>query len=143
MVVKLRKKGTSDYFTTKVTLNQRFVESRFPSACYTVAGSFDVTSVPVGSVMTIPDQTNGDKYFRVISVLDDDTAFNRLLLQPLNGGRINTNMAITGPVTFTVTAVTEPEMDSRTGDVLMISNSSTEFNQNQDQTLSFRTVINF
>jgi hypothetical protein len=143
MVVKFRKKNTADYFTTKTTLNQRFVESRFPSACYTVSGAFDITSVPDGSIMTITDQTNGDKYYRVISVLDDDTAFNRLLLQPLNGGRINTNMVITGPVTFTVTAVTEPEMDSRTGDVLMISNSSTEFTQNQDQTLSFRTVINF
>jgi hypothetical protein len=143
MVVKLRKKGTADYFTSKTTLNQRFVESRFPSACYTVSGSFDIGSVPEGSIMTIPDQTNGDKYFRVISALDDDTAFNRLLLQPLNGGRINTNMTITGPVTFTVTSVTEPEIDFRTGDVLMISNSSSDFTQNQDQTLSFRTVINF
>jgi hypothetical protein len=143
-VVKLRKKLTSDYFITKTTLSQRFVESRFPSACYTVSGFFDVNSVPDGSIMTITDQTNGDKYYRVISTLEQqDSGFNRLLLQPLNGGRINTNMSISGPVTFTVTAVTEPEIDSRTGDVLMIANSSTEFTQNQDQTLSFRTVINF
>lgn len=142
-IVKVRLKGASDYFYTKTALSQKYVESRFPTACFNVTGVFDVNSVADNDIMTITDQTNGDKYYRVVSSLDAGVGYGKLLLHPLNGGTINTNMVISGSVTFTITNVTEPDMDIRTGEVLMISNNSTEFTQNQDQTLSFRTVINF
>jgi hypothetical protein len=141
--VKLRKKLTSDYITTKTAISQKLVESRFPTACYSVSGAFNYTLVNINDIFTITDQVNGDKYYRVISVMSLGSGTGRILLHPLNGGVININDIITGPVTFTVVDRTKPDIDVRTGDILVISNNSTEFTQNQDQSLTFRTVINF
>ena len=94
--------------------------------------------------MTITDQINGDKFYNVISVRTIDNTTKEMLLQPTNGGVINTNAVITnGTDSFIATKVVKPDIDTRTGDILMISNSSTSFTQNQDQSLSFRTIINF
>lgn len=141
--LKLLSASSADYFVTKAATNQEYLESRFPSACYTVKGTFVKADLKDQEILTITDQTNGDKYYRVISSEDLGGGYGKVLLQPLNGGKINTNMVITGAVTFTISEVLKPEIDTRTGDVLMIVNNSTEFTQDQDQTLSFRTVINF
>jgi hypothetical protein len=142
--MKLRKFQSSDYFVTNTALSQKYLESRFPTACYKVTGSFDINNFLPGTVITKTDQTNGDKYFNVISskqVNDDDV---QLLLQPTNGGDINNNVVLTnGASSFTVKSVIVPELDIRTGEILMISNSDIDFTQNQDQSLSFRTIINF
>ena len=142
--MRLRKFGTSDYFITNTALSQKFVESRFPVACYKVTSEFDINLVPIGSVLTITDQTNGDKYYNVISVRNILGNENELLLQPTNGGDINTNAVLSnGAVNFAAKKVVKPDIDVRTGDILMISNSDVDFTQNQDQSLSFRTIINF
>jgi hypothetical protein len=142
--MKLRKFGASDYFVTETALSQKFLESRFPVACYEVYGDFDINDVPPNSSITQSDQTNGDKYFNVISTESVTEATVRLLLQPTNGGVINNNNVLSNGITaFTVQKVIKPDIDTRTGEILMISNSDVDFTQNEDQSLSFRTIINF
>lgn len=142
--MKLRKFGTSDYFITNTALSQKLVESRFPNACYKVTGNFDPNNFGLNTQVTVTDQVNGDKFYNVISVRNIDESTNEILLQPTNGGVINTNAVISNSISsFTATKVVKPDIDTRTGDILMISNSSTSFTQNQDQSLSFRTIINF
>lgn len=142
--MKIRKKNASDYFITNTALSQKFIESRFPVACYRVQGSFTLANFPANTTVTLTDQINGNKTFIVISSQEFDTGVNEMLLLPIDGGTINNGVTLTnGTNSFSVLSYTEPALDRRTGELLMISNSSSSFTQNSDQTLSFRTIINF
>ena len=142
--MKIRKKNASDYFITNTALSQKFLESRFPVACYRVQGSFTLANFPPGTTVTLTDQVNGNKTFILISSQEYDTGANEMLLLPIDGGTINNGVTLTNGVnSFSVISYTEPALDRRTGELLMISNSSSSFTQNSDQTLSFRTIINF
>ena len=140
----IRKKNASDYFITNTALSQKFLESRFPVACYKVRGSFTLLNYPANTVVTLTDQANGNKTFIVISSKTFDTGVNEMLLMPIDGGTLNNGVTLTnGSNPFSVISYDEPALDRRTGDVLMISNNNSSFTQNSDQTLSFRTIINF
>ncbi len=142
--MKIRKKNASDYFITNTALSQKFLESRFPVACYRVRGSFSLLNYPTGTTVTMSDQTNGNKTFIVISSKDYDTGIKEMLLLPIDGGTLNNGVTLTnGTNPFSVVSFNEPALDRRTGEVLMIANNSSSFTQNSDQTLSFRTIINF
>jgi len=67
------------------------------------------------------------------------------LLMPIDGGTLNNGVTLSkdGLNPFSVISYDEPALDRRTGDMLMISNNNSSFTQNSDQTLSFRTIINF
>lgn len=142
-VATLRKKLSADYFITKTAISSNYVESRFPVACYKVRGDFNLVDYPAGTVLTLTDQTNGDKKFTVISGRDIVTE-KELLILPTNGGTINNGVTLSNGIqSFSVSTYNNPEIDRRTGDILMISNSNSTFTQNSDQTLSFRTIVNF
>lgn len=142
-VVTLRKKLAADYFITNNATSHKLVESRFPVACYKVRGDFNLVDFPAGTELTLTDQTNGDKQFIVISGRDITTE-KELLIVPTNGGTINNGVTLSnGTESFSVSTYDNPEIDRRTGDILMISNSNSTFTQNSDQTLSFRTIVNF
>lgn len=142
--MKIRKKNASDYFITNTTLSQKFLESRFPVACYKVRGNFTLANYPANTTVTLSDQVNGTKTFIVISSKYYDVGVNEMLLLPIDGGTLNNGMTLTnGSTPFSVLSYDEPALDRRTGDVLMIANNSSSFTQNADQTLSFRTIINF
>jgi hypothetical protein len=142
--MKIRKKLASDYFITNTALSQKFLESRFPVACYKVRGSFTLANYPANTNVTLSDQLNGTKNFIVISSKDYEGATKEMLLLPIDGGTLNNGMTLTnGSNPFSVLSYDEPALDRRTGEVLMIANNSSSFTQNADQTLSFRTIINF
>lgn len=142
--MKIRKKNAADYFITNTALSQKFLESRFPVACYKVRGSFSLVNYPANTTVTLSDQVNGTKTFIVISSKTFDTGVNEMLLLPIDGGTLNNGMTLTnGSNPFSVLSYDEPALDRRTGEVLMIANNSSSFTQNSDQTLSFRTIINF
>jgi hypothetical protein len=142
--MKIRKKNASDYFITNTALSQKFLESRFPVACYKVRGNFTLGNYPANTTVTLSDQVNGTKTFIVISSKYYDVGVNEMLLLPIDGGTLNNGMTLTnGSNPFSVLSYDEPALDRRTGDVLMIANNSSSFTQNADQTLSFRTIINF
>ena len=142
--MKLRKKNASDYFITNTALSQKFLESRFPVACYKVRGNFTLGNYPANTTVTLSDQVNGTKTFIVISSKTFEPGVNEMLLLPIDGGILNNGMTLTnGANPFSVLSYDEPALDRRTGDVLMIANNSSSFTQNADQTLSFRTIINF
>jgi len=141
----IRKKNASDYFITNTALSQKFLESRFPVACYKVRGSFTLANYPANTTVTLTDQANGNKTFIVISSKTFDTGINEMLLMPIDGGILNNGVSLSnnGANPFSVISYDEPALDRRTGDMLMISNNNSSFTQNSDQTLSFRTIINF
>jgi hypothetical protein len=140
----IRKKNASDYFITNTALSQKFLESRFPVACYKVRGGFTLLNYPANTTVTLTDSVNGNKTFIVISSKTFDTGVNEMLLMPIDGGTLNNGVTLTnGSNPFSVISYDEPALDRRTGDLLMIANNSSSFTQNSDQTLSFRTIINF
>jgi hypothetical protein len=140
----IRKKNASDYFITNTALSQKFLESRFPVACYKARGGFTLANYPANTTVTLTDSVNGNKTFIVISSKTFDTGVNEMLLMPIDGGTLNNGVTLTnGSNPFSVISYDEPALDRRTGEVLMISNNSSSFTQNSDQTLSFRTIINF
>jgi len=140
----IRKKNASDYFITNTALSQKFLESRFPVACYKVRGAFTLLQYPANTTVKLTDQANGEKTFIVISSKTFDTGINEMLLMPIDGGTLNNGVTLSnGTNPFSVISYDEPALDRRTGDVLMISNNNSSFTQNSDQTLSFRTIINF
>lgn len=142
--MKLRKKNASDYFITNNSLSQKFLESRFPVACYVVRGKFSLLNFIAGTSLTLTDQTNGNKTFIIISAQAYDTSTNEMLLLPIDGGKLNTGATLSnGTYSFSILSLNNPALDRRTGEVLMISNNYSSFTQNSDQTLSFRTIINF
>lgn len=142
--MKLRKKYTSNYFITNNTQSQKLLESRFPVACYIVRAKFSLLNFIAGTSLTYTDSVNGEKKFIIISTQVYDTTFNEMLLLPIDGGILNTGTTLSNGVnSFSVNSFIEPALDRRTGEVLMISNNSSAFTQNNDQTLSFRTIINF
>jgi hypothetical protein len=142
--MKIRKKNASDYFITNTALSQKFLESRFPVACYKVRGSFSLLDFTAGTTVTLTDSLNGNKTFIIISTQTFDTGINEMLILPIDGGALNNGVTLTNGVkSFSVVSYNEPALDRRTGEVLMISNNDSSFTQNSDQTLSFRTIINF
>ena len=142
--MKIRKKNAANYFITNTAISQKFLESRFPVACYKVRGSFTLANYPANTTVTLSDQVNGTKTFIVISSKFYDIGVNEMLLLPIDGGTLNNGMTLTnGSTPFSVLSYDEPALDRRTGEVLMIANNSSSFTQNADQTLSFRTIINF
>lgn len=144
--MELTKSTTTDYFVTTFALSQKLNEARFPVACYKVRGNFDVANYPADSVISVTDQVNGAKDFVVVASKVLDSSLSELLLAPTNGGEISNGTTIqhkTGTAyAFSVVSYDKPAIDVRTGEILMVNNT-TAFTHNADQTLSFRTVINF
>lgn len=144
--MELTKNTTTDYFITTFALSQKLNEARFPTACYKVRGSFDQANYPADTEVIISDQVNGNKNFVVVSSKVIDSSVTELLLAPTDGGTVTNGATIqrkTGTAyPFSVISYDKPAIDVRTGEILMINNT-TAFTHNADQTLSFRTVINF
>jgi hypothetical protein len=116
---------------------KRYYITAAGSACYLVEGTLvgdlfpeDQTVATAGSVKTLRTVTSSD---------------NKLLVQSLDGtipaiGDIFFNAAETAY--FTVTAVTDPQVNKRTGEIMFIDNRLA-FTSSEEQTVTFRSFIKF
>jgi hypothetical protein len=98
----------------------------------------DISPYTVDTVLTNAD----DAEFRIIAV---DQLTTRMLLLPLANKKIVAQavLNIKGSInSFIVTSVISPDIDRRTGDILFVENRS-PYNQTTDQSVTFRTVLNF
>jgi hypothetical protein len=120
------------------------IETIFPIACYKVRGSFLSAgdSFANGDELVLADATNGDKKFIVIHqrVIEGNTEF---LLSSINGGELNINATLTSNAKqFKVLSFDEPEIDKRSGDILVMS-GYTNFSQNESRVSTIRTILSF
>ena len=138
MEVFLTTDPTKSFFAQN-SMKQTVVDVPLANTCYTVSGLTDTIPFTVDSLVI---NTNNNKEFRVISV---DAVNKKLLLMPLSNGTIvngNTINKKDSLVNFVASDVIEPNVDRRTGDILFIENRL-PINQTDDQSVTFRTVLQF
>ncbi len=126
-------------FTVLTSEYRKIIQTSSLNCSYIVDTNItDITPYTVDTVLT-----NGDNAeFRIISV---DQLTKRLLILPLANKKIVAQdvLNIKGSVTsFIVTGVVSPDIDRRTGDILFVENRE-PYNQTADQSVTFRTVLNF
>jgi hypothetical protein len=107
------------------------------SACYLVEGTLVGDSFPEDQLVATAGSV---KILRTVTSED-----NKLLAQSLDGtipaiGDIFFNAAETAY--FTVTAVTNPQINKKTGEILFIDNRLA-FTSSEEQTVTFRSFIKF
>ena len=110
--------------------------AQIASAAYVVTpDSFVAGSYPVDTIL----ESAGKEY----TVIANDGT--NLLVLPADNGTLSVgsvlNIQGTG-VTFTIAELVEPAFDRKTGDLLFIDNRA-PFSQTEDQTVTFRTVIQY
>ena len=123
------------------TRNQSLVDSSIGCTCYAVTGAVDVAQFPTDSeIINLYDGVKPSRRFKVVAA-----SATALLLLPLNGGDVVAGNVLNknnSAITFIATAVVAPNVDKLTGEVIMIDSRSA-FNQTDDQTVTFRTLIKF
>jgi hypothetical protein len=116
------------------------IDSDIACACYSVSGVFNNSLWAADTRVEI-----GSKKFLVVSTELSNAGVNRMLLLPLNSGSISPGEVInipSTPTTMTALTVMPPNVDKTTGSMLLIDNRPA-FTQTSDQTVSFRTVLQF
>ena len=116
------------------------LDSDIGSTCYSVKGIFD-------TAVWVADTTvqQGTSEFLIVSTDTSIAGETSMLLLPKDAGSLTIGDVINiknTSTTFTVTDVLEPNIDKNTGDILFIDNRPS-FIQTPDQTVSFRTIIEF
>ena len=116
---------------------KRYYITAAGSACYLIEGTLVGDSFPEDEAI---GNTAGTKSLRTVSSED-----NKLLVQSIDGtipviGDIFNNKADTA--SFTVTAVTDPQVNKRTGEILFVDNRLA-FTSSEEQTVTFRSFIKF
>lgn len=105
------------------------------STCWKLEGSFFAVDFPVGTVVTMSDST---AHFVVLSSVN-----NAMLVHSRNGLKPTLNKFISNGVdTFTITAVTNPNIDKYSGDLLYIDNRAV-FTPSAEQAVTLKTILNF
>ena len=124
-------------FTVETSVKLELADSQVINCCYTVSGLTDTSLFPADTTVI-----SNTKEFRVISV---DAVNNKLLLMPLDNGVLSTGSVINKKdslIQFTITELAAPDIDRRTGEILFIEDRDA-FNQTVDQSVTFRTVLQF
>jgi hypothetical protein len=116
---------------------KRYYITASGSSCFLVEGTLVGDSFPEDELV---NTTGSTKNLRTVTSED-----NKLLLQSLDGsipaiGDVYNNAAETA--NFTVTAVTNPQVNKRTGEILFIDNRLA-FTSSEEQTVTFRSFIKF
>lgn len=115
---------------------RKFINSA-GSACFKLEGTFLGDSYPED---TLIHTANNAKVMRVITSED-----NAILAIPTNGTvpvATDEFFNVAESASFTVTTVTEPDLDVLSGEVLYIDNRLA-FTSSEEQTVTFRTFIKF
>ena len=131
----LHKTGDSASFAVPTVTSNALVKGTFLSGCYTLTGTFNAAAFGADEILI-----KGTSTYVVVAITG-----TKLLVQPTNGGTIAVADILTKQSStnnYTVTTVAKPAFDRRTGDVLYIDNRAA-FNQTEDQSVSFRTVIKY
>ena len=105
------------------------------SACWVISGNISTTFFPADSVIS---ETATGKRFRIVT-----NTGSAILAQALDNFEpvIGTTF-VKGSNTFTASAVTPPNVDKYSGDMLFIDNKAA-FTPTADQSVTLRTVIRF
>ena len=106
------------------------------SACWAISGTANLTLFPADSIIY---KTDNDAQFRIVT----NTGVS-LLLQSLDNASIvsGNNFRNENGDLFTVSAVTPPNVDKYSGDLMFIDNKQA-FTPTADETVTLRTVIKF
>jgi len=106
------------------------------SACWAIGGTANLTLFPADSIIY---KTDNDAQFRIVT----NTGVS-LLLQSLDNASIvsGNNFRNENGDLFTVSAVTPPNVDKYSGDLMFIDNKQA-FTPTADETVTLRTVIKF
>ena len=122
---------------------QALVDTNLACTCYSVGGAGDVTQFPVDSeILNLYDTILPSRRFRVVA---QNVTLNLLLLLPLDGGAITTGDVLNksnSAITFVAGTTVAPNVDKLTGEIILID-TRLAFNQTEDQTVTFRTLIKF
>lgn len=123
-------------FTVGQVTSQNSVIEQLATAAYVVTpASFNSSLYPVDTILE-----NGTKTYTVIS--NDG---EKLLVLPKDGGvlQVGSELNIQGTgISFIIQELSAPSFDRKSGDLLFIDNRL-PFNQTEDQTVTFRTVIQY
>jgi len=118
------------------------LDSIIGSTCYAVTGAFDLT---VWIADTVIRNITDNHTYLIISSDTSVTGVTSLLVLPKTAGVLTAGAVInivgTG-TNETIVSVLGPNIDKNTGEILFIDNRPS-FIQTPDQTVSFRTVIEF
>ena len=103
------------------------------TAGFLLEGSFTGTDFEADSIIS----TSGGKNLQVITALDD-----KMLVISTDGSIpvVDDVFANDSAISFTITSLTEPNVDKYSGDILFIDNQ-VPFSATQEQEISFRTFI--
>lgn len=105
------------------------------STCWVLGGTFLATDYPVGTILTMTEST---ATFVVIAV-----ANNSMLVHSRNGLKPGLNKFISnGTDTFTVTSITNPDVDKYSGELLYIDNR-VALTPSAEQAVTLKTLFNF
>lgn len=129
-------------FTVENSKKRDLLDSAIGSTCYSVTGIFDLGAWLPDLVI---NAVGKNKTYLIVSTDTSVTGITKLLLKPRDAGilAVNDIININGTsVTATITSVMGPNIDKNTGEILFIDNRPA-FIQTPDQTVSFRTVIEF
>lgn len=123
-------------FTSSSVKYKPIIEAKTASFCYILNGSYSSVNFPIDTILT-----KGDKTFIIVA-----WGTNQVMIQPLDGGTLSNGDTLVKQSditkTLTVSNVTIPTADKRTGDILTIDNRI-GFYQSAEQAVSTRTVIKF
>ncbi len=125
-------------FTISMSEVRKYLSSNNISCCYYVSTTDDINLFDTDMLVT----NSQAKDFRIISL---DKVNKNLLILPLSNGTISTSSVINKKgtsISFTANTVVPPDIDKRTGDILFVENRL-PYNQTDDQSITFRTVLKF
>ena len=103
------------------------------TTAYTVSGTFNASDFPADTTIT-----SGDKTLYVVSAID-----NKLLaISKDESEPAVTDVFTDGTTSFTVSAVTDPDVNKYTGKMMFLDNRQS-YNQTDEQFVNFKTFIKF
>jgi hypothetical protein len=124
-------------FQVALSESRAYLSANNISCSYYVSTTGDITQFETDMIVT-----SAQKEFRILSL---DRVNKNLLLLSISNGILSTGSVINikgTAISFTATTVIPPDIDKRTGEILFIENRL-PYNQTDDQSITFRTVLKF
>jgi hypothetical protein len=129
-------KNSTDFLVSSSDRAFQLITKRLASACYILKTEapdlFDINTIVPDTILT----KDGKRFVVVASTPE------KILLNSIDGASISEYEILNLDATTNLVAksITEPTFDKRTGEVLTIDNRD-PFRQNEQQSISFRTII--
>lgn len=115
--------------------NEEYYRNISGSACWVINGQFLASSFSVDDILV--QASNGARF--VIVALKDDNMLVHAIdgLPPVVGTQVGS-----GGITFTINALTEPDIDKYSGDILFLDNRLA-FTVSEEQAVTLKTILRF